>query len=128
MKLRKPTEFKSFAGTGTLTEVAAYDTRSNDIISLSVRNRGPGAVSAFEIRVKPTAGYQDPPITVKTSNYTTPDEYVVSCNLDPTTLASGAVSLVDIDCSYRAYVHIFANVPVGTTLEVVGGLYDYDGR
>lgn len=128
MKLRKETERLTFQGTGSLAQVTFYDTRSFDILSLAVRNLGSGSVSAFELRVKPSSSYTASPILVKNSNFLTPDENVISCNIDPTTLGSGSTALVDIDCSYRAYVHIFANVPIGTTLELMGGLYVYDGK
>lgn len=127
MKLVKATD-DTYSGTGTLALVKYFDVSDVDIISIALRNDGPGALSAFELRARPTMQDTRAAITIKNSNYTTPDANVVSCSLDPTTLASGSSTIVDVDVSYRAQLHIYANVPVGTTLYVTSGQYKYTGN
>lgn len=126
MKLRKETEKTVFNGTGTLVLAQYWDVRDYDIISMAIRNLGPGAISAFQLRANPSMKDISAPITIKSSNFIVADTVVVSSTGDPTTLTSGNSVLLDVDTSYRSQLHIYINAPIGTTIELIAGLYVYD--
>ena len=126
MKLRKETEKTTFLGTGALSLAQYWDVRDYDIISMAIRNLGPGAISAFQLRANPSMKDTAAAIIIKSSNFIVADTVIVSSTGDPTTLASGGSVLLDVDTSYRSQLHIYINAPVGTTVELIAGLYVYD--
>lgn len=101
--------------TTSLTVLAEISVQSADVVTVHLKNTGAAALNAFQLRGK---GGSDPVlgmVTLKSTDYTTPDLHCIYASAEPATLAAGAECILYLIPGYLDSIDLRASVASGTT-------------
>lgn len=99
---------------GAMVLIGAFDVSECESVGIDLTNRGSAPLTAFEIRgrASPDGDF----VVLANSGFTTAGWWTRWASVDPTTLAAGASSMVQLTVEELSTVQVFAKSAVGTTL------------